>query len=613
MAVNRDIKYINRDFSDFREALINFTRTYYPTTYNDFSPSSPGMMLMEMASYVGDVLSFYLDNQVQENYLQFARETPNLFQLAYMFGYKPRVTQAATTTIDIYQQVPASAGSPDFSYTLYIPQNATITSTTSPLTSFIVQDAVDFSVSSSSDPTEVTVYTAFGGTPQYFLLKKSREATSATINTTTFTFTTPQKFQTIELTGDSIIGILDITDSNGNVWYEVDYLAQDAVFDSIKNTNINDPNFSSATDTPYLLKLKSTQRRFVTRFLNDTTLQIQFGAGTTTDNDATLVPNPDNVGLGLPFGQSKLTTAFAPTNFIFTNTYGIAPSETTLTVRYLTGGGVQANVAANTLTVFQGTRSFLNTQNNTALANAIFESLAVTNPTAAVGGGDGDSIEELRMNTMASYNAQLRAVTQNDYLIRALSLPAKYGVIAKAYIEPTKAQNLTVGEIPSVLDLYILTYNIDKNLTSTSQALKTNLINYLSQYRIVGDSVRVKDGFVINIGIEFEIITLPNYNSNDVLKNCIQSLQTQFKIDDWQMNQPIVMRDLYTTLDRVEGVQSVKQVNISNKVGTADGYSQYAYDLQGATLNGVIYPSLDPSIFEVKYPNSDITGKVVTL
>jgi len=279
----------------------------------------------------------------------------------------------------------------------------------------------------------------------------------------------------------------------------------------------------------------------------------------------------------------------------------------------LTGGGVQANVAANTLTVFQGTRSFLNTQNNTALANAIFQSLAVTNPTAAVGGGDGDSIEELRMNTMASYNAQLRAVTQNDYLIRALSLPAKYGVIAKAYIEPTKAQNLTVGEIPSVLDLYILTYNIDKNLTSTSQALKTNLINYLSQYRIVGDSVRVKDGFVINIGIEFEIITLPNYNSNDVLKNCIQSLQTQFKIDDWQMNQPIVMRDLYTTLDRVEGVQSVKQVNISNKVGTADGYSQYAYDLQGATLNGVIYPSLDPSIFEVKYPNSDITGKVVTL
>ena len=617
MAVNRDIKYINRDFSDFREALINFTRTYYPTTYNDFSPASPGMMLMEMAAYVGDVLSFYLDNQVQENYLQFARETSNLFQLAYMFGYKPKVTQAATTTIDIYQQVPAiSVGGntiPDFSYTLYIPENAPVVGTVSPQTTFLTQDSVDFSISSSQDPTEVTVYTISGGNPTYYLLKKSRQATSATINTTSFTFTTPQKYQTVELTGTDIIGILDVVDSNGNVWYEVDYLAQDAVYDSIKNNNLNDPNFSSATDTPYLLKLKSTQRRFVTRFLNESTLQIQFGAGTNSDNDATIVPNPDNVGLGLPFGQSKLNTAFDPTNFIFTSTYGIAPSNTTLTVRYLTGGGVQANVAANALTVFQGTRSFTSIQNNSALANEIYASLAVTNPSAATGGGDGDSTEDLRLNTIATYNSQLRAVTQNDYLIRALSLPSKYGVIAKAYIEPTKAQNVGLGEVPSVLDLYILTYDSNKNLTSTSQALKTNLINYLSQYRIIGDSVRIKDAFVINIAVDFEIITLPNYNNNDVLRNCITSLQTLFDTSNWQINQPIVLRDLYTTLDRVEGVQSVKQVNIANKVGTIDGYSQYAYDLKGATLNNVIYPSLDPSIFEVKYPNSDIVGKVVTL
>jgi len=615
MAVKRDIKYLNRDFSDLRETLINFTRTYYPTTYNDFSPASPGMLFMEIAAYVGDVLSFYTDNQIQENFLQYARQTNNLFQLAYMFGYKPKITGVASTTIDIYQQVPAKfeGGSyiPDFSYALYVAPNATITANTDATTTFLIEDAVDFSISSSLDPTEVSVYTTAGATPTNYLLKKSRQAISAAVNTTTFTFGAPERFTTVEINTSNIIGILDIVDSDGQVWYEVDYLAQDAVFDSIKNNNVNDPTFSTANDTPYLLKLKTVQRRFVTRFINNTTLQLQFGAGTTNDNDAELVPNPDNVGLGLPFGRSKLTTAYDPTNFIFTQTYGIAPANTTLTVRYLTGGGVNSNVAAGTLTIFNGTTTFANIQTDNTTANLVFSSLAVTNPTVASGGGDGDTIEELRQNTIANYGAQLRAVTQNDYLIRALSLPPKYGTVAKAYIEPTKAQNVNVGEIPSVLDLYILTYNSGGTLTQTSNALKTNLITYLSQYRMIGDSVRIVDAFIINIGVDFEIVTLPNYNNNLVLVQCIQTLQELFNGSKWQINQPIVLRELYTALNNVQGVQSIKQINITNKVGS--GYSNYAYDLKGATLNDVIYPSLDPCIFEVKYPNSDITGRIVTI
>lgn len=616
MAVKRDIKYLNRDFSDLRETLINFTKTYYPTTYNDFSPTSPGMLFMEIAAYVGDVLSYYTDNQIQENFTQYARQTNNLYQLAYMFGYRPKVTGVATTTIDIYQQVPAindGMGSyiPDFSYALYVAPNSTVTANSNLQTSFLIEDAIDFSVSSSLDPTEVTVYTAVGSTPTFYLLKKSRQAISATVNTTTYTFGAPEKFTTIELSNNNIIGILDIKDSDGNTWYEVDYLAQDAVFDSVKNNNINDPTFSSANDTPYILKLKSVQRRFVTRFLNTTTLQLQFGAGTVADNDATLIPNPDNVGLGLPFGRSKLTTAYDPTNFIFTQTYGIAPSNTTLTIRYLTGGGASANLATGTLTIFNGTVTFATKQLDNNTANVVFSSIAVNNPAAATGGGDGDTVEELRQNTIANYGAQLRAVTQNDYLIRALSLPAKYGAIAKAYIEPTKLQNVNAGEIPSVLDLYVLTYNSEGTLKTASTALKTNLSTYLSQYRLIGDTVRIKDAFIVNIGVDFEIITLPNYNNNNVLVNCIQALQKTFNGNNWQINQPIVLRDLYNTLNVIEGVQSVKQINISNKVGS--DYSIYAYDLKGATLNNVIYPSLDPSIFEVKYPNLDITGRIVTL
>jgi hypothetical protein len=615
----KNIQYINRDFSEIRASLMDYARTYFPTTYNDFTPSSPGMMFMEMAAYVGDVMSFYLDNQVQETYLQYARQTNNLYELAYMFGYKPNVTQVATTLVDFYQQVPsklsASTYIPDFDYSLYINQNSQIQSTSDPNVSFLVEDPVDFTVSSSGDPTEVSIFSVDGsGNPLYFLLKKTRKSISSTINTTQFSFTTPQQFSTVEINAPRIIGILDVFDSDSNEWYEVDYLAQECIYKSIKNTNPNDPNLSQYKgDTPYLLQLEQVQRRFISRFLDSGSLQIQFGAGTAADTDETIIPNPDNVGLGLPFEKMKLTTAYAPSNFIFTKTYGIAPSQTTLTVRYLTGGGVISNVPANDLTTLIGTVKFLNSNLNSVTAQTIFDSLAVTNAEAADGGGDGDTVEEIRQNASANFATQLRNVTQDDYLVRSLSMPAKYGVISKAYIEPTKAVTLSAGESNSVLDLYVLSFNVNNQLQLASTALKDNLTTYLSQYRMVNDAVSIKDAFIINIGVNFDIIVLPEFNSNQVLFDCITALKDYFAIKNWQINQPIVLRDIYILLDRITGVQTVKNISISNLVGENLGYSPYSYSISGATIANVIYPSLDPSIFEVKYPDQDIQGRVVNL
>jgi len=619
MATKRNIQYINRDFTELRASLIDYAKTYFPTTYTDFSPTSPGMMFMEMAAYVGDVLSFYLDNQIQENFLQYARQPNNLYELAYMFGYKPNVTQVATTYVDFYQQVPAIGSvpniTPDFNYSLLIQENATVTTSTSPNISFLIQDPIDFSVSSSGDPTEVTVYEVNNsGDPIYFLLKKSRKAISSTINTTEFSFGTPVQFSTVDINADRIVGVLDITDTDGNKWYEVDYLGQEMVYDSIKNTNINDPNLSQYSgDTPYLLKLEKIQRRFASRVITTGSLQLQFGAGTANDTDEQIIPNPNNVGIGLPFELSKLTTAYSPENFLFTKTYGIAPSQTTLTVRYLTGGGVVSNVPANSLNNLNATTTFLNNNLATSAANYVLSSLAVSNPASADGGGDGDTIEEIRQNSSANFSTQLRNVTQNDYLVRTLSMPAKFGVISKAYIEPTKAQSISAGESQSVLDLYVLSYNVNNQLTTASPALKQNVTTYLSQYRMVNDSVNIKDGFIINIGVNFDIIILPNYNSNQVLTSCIAALQDYFRIDNWQINQPIILRDIYILLDKIEGVQTVKTINITNLVGENLGYSKYAYSIPAATANNVIYPSLDPSIFEVKYPNQDIQGRVVPL
>jgi len=619
MAQARDIKYLNKDFTDFRSALVNYSKTYFPTTYTDFSEASPGMMFMEMSSYIGDVLSFYQDNQIQETFTQYARRFENLFDLAYVMGYKPQVTGVATVDLDFYQTVPALLSGPDiyqpdYRYALLIGENAQIGSTSNSNVNFLTEDTLDFTVSSSQDPTEVTIYTVDGGNrPQTYLLKKTRKAISATITTTTISAgSTPQEFFTTTINAPNIIGILDITDSDGNIWYEVPYLAEEMVYDSIRNTNPNDPNnYLNEGEAPYLLQLKQTQRRFATRFINSGSLEIQFGAGTSQDVEEEVTPNSDNVGLGLPFEKNKLTTAYSPTNFIFTPTYGIAPTGD-LTIRYLTGGGVVANVNANTLTnIKEIDKTFVNFSNTdpSGLYQESFDSLVINNPNAASGGRGGDSIEELRQNIISNFNTQYRTVTPDDYTVRALSMLPKYGKIAKVYTEKAKASANTGANV----DLYILSFDNNGNLTTASSTLKQNLSTYLSQFRTIGDSVAIKNAFIVNIGIDFEIITLPNYNNNEVLRNCILALQSYFNIRNWQINEPIIYRDVYAVLDQIDGVQTVKNIYFSNKTTINGSYSQFAYDVEGATLNGVVYPSIDPMIFEVKYPSSDIKGKIVNL
>jgi len=617
--LKRDIRYIDRDFNEFRNALVNYSKTYFPNTYNDFTDTSTGMLFMEMASYVGDVLSFYLDNQIQETFIQKAKQQENLYQMAYLLGYKPKVTTASTVEIDFYQQLPAKLEGgeyvPDFNYALIIPENTTITSNLSSTQNFIIEDAIDFSASGSLNPTTVSVYQIVGTNPSYFLLKKSRKAISSTINSTQFTFNSAVRFDTRTISTTNIIGVLDVVDSDGNTWYEVPNMAQENVFDTIRNTNTSDPTYNQEEDAPYLLQLKQVQRRFTTRFINSGSLEFEFGAGATTSNDEMIIPNPDNVGLGLPFERDQLTTAFSPLNFIFTNTYGIAPYNTTLTVRYLTGGGIKSNVESGTLTVLDDTNfKFINPNlANTSLANQIFASISSNNPLAADGGQDGDTIEELRLNALGNFQNQLRTVTKEDYLIRSLSMPSNLGVIAKAYAVPSKIEKYQPGELPTMLDLYVLTYNSDKKLKIASKLIKRNLQTYLAEYRMINDSVKIKDAFVINIEIVFGIIVLPNYNNNATITKCISSLTNLFDIDQWQINEPILMKDLYILLDKVEGVQTVKSVIINNLTGEDLGYSSYAYDVQGATIDDVIYPSLDPMIFEVKFPTIDIKGRVVPL
>jgi len=615
---NPQINYYARDFESLRSTLINYTKTYFPDTYNDFSPASTGMMFMNMAAYVGDILSFYLDNQIQETFIQYAKQEENIFALAYLLGYKPAISSPAVTTIDFYQQLPAvlsgSVAVPDFSYALTIPVSTQISNNFGLQTSFLLNGPIDFSFSSSLDPTEISVYQVSNGTPTYFLVKKSVVATEGTLKTKQFSFGVAQEFPTVLIQDNDIVYISNCFDSNGNTWYEVDNLAQDFIYDDVSNTPYNDPNTSTsdAFATPNLLQLKKIERKFATRFINSNNLEIQFGNGGITNTTEDIIPNPNNVGLGLPIGRSKLTTAFSPTNFIFSNTYGIAPSNTVLTFSYLTSNGTTGNLPANTLVQFnKNILRFKTTGLDPSISNIVINSVTCTNPQAASGGGNGDTLDQIKQNALGSFQSQLRAVTPNDYLIRAYSLPSNLGTVAKAYVTPEKLSNIQPGETPSILDLYILSQNVDGSYSIANNSLKQNLKTYLSQYRSITDTVKIKDAFIINIGVEFEIVVRPNSVGDMVLSMCIDSINKFFDRGKWQINQPILLDDLYSSLDLVEGIQTVKNIKITNLTSSNGNYSTYAYDVIGATVNNIVYPSVDPMIFELKSPTTDIKGKIV--
>jgi hypothetical protein len=616
---NKNITYLNKDFNSFRAALIEYARTYYPTSYNDFSTSSPGTMFIEMASYVGDVLSFYLDNQIQENFLEYAKQTTNIYNLAYMLGYRPKVTSAAVVTLDVYQQVPSIGLNyePDFNYAMVVEPGLQVRSNTGNQV-FYCPNRIDFKLSSSIDPTDITVYTTSGGNPSTYLLKKSTTAISGQVKTTRLTFGAVERFPIRTIQDENIIEILSVTDqTTGGKWYEVPYLAQDYILKPVTNTALNYPElYQEANQVPYILERVQVPKRFVSRFNSQDVLELEFGAGIQAFSGS--VPNPFNVGIGTVNGMDMLNTAFDPTNFVTNNSYGIVPYNDTLTVQYLAGGGAAANVAANQLTqLLTSTTTFTSTV-NPAIAATIQRSLATSNPDPAIGGGDGDTLESIKLNTLASFPAQMRAVTQQDYLGILLGMPSKFGQVSKAYVTKdtvTFAQYLAgqPGERdPLATSIYLLTYNSLGAFDIPGPALLRNIQTYLEQYRMLTDTILLKPGYIVNIKVDFDIVLRPNYPAQDVLGACLVTLKGYFNRENWQINQPIILSEIYTLLDQIAGVQTVQSINISNIAGTNSGYSQYSYDIPGATLNGVIYPSLDPCIFEVRYPDLDIQGRVVT-
>jgi len=642
----KDVNYLAKNFPEFRQNLIEFAKSYYPNTYTDFNEASPGMMFIEMAAYVGDVMSFYIDNQFKENLLLFAKEQRNVIAISQALGYKPNLVSPATVEATIYQMVPALGATfnyePDKKFFLKILANSKFSSDTDSPQVFTSVEDVDFADASNRDFTILSRDN--NNAPTMYVVSKKIKLVAATSKTITFTFGSPQKFTRVEIPDTNIISITNVTDSDGNVWNEVDYLGQDLIIEERDVGNRNADGFLSngliATGSLAPAKLavfRKKPRRFVTRINDSLKMEMWFGSGTGDVDDTIISLNATQIA-NSKYNQVIANQSLDPSDFISSDTFGIAPANTTLTVTYLVGGGVESNVPSNTITLVDSvsvanrTTDYAPTEQN--LYAQVLSSIAILNEEPARGGGRTQTIEEIRQNALAFFNAQNRVVTDKDYIVRTLAMPTKFGQVSKVFVvrdeqinaiglqdsgslalnndqNPFNDRTYVYDPVaPNAINLYVLGYDDQRRLAKLNGLVKRNLAKYLEQYRVLTDDVNIVDAFVVNIGVEFHIVVYRNYNMNDVLARCIDAIKDFFDTDKWQINQPIIMNDLRLTIGSVDGVQTVTNVAITNKYKFKDGrdYFEYRYPIDEANVEDVIYPSLDPCIFEVRYPDTDIIG-----
>ena len=671
-----NVNYLNKDFSAFKNTLMEYAKTYFPNTYRDFNETSPGMMLIEMGAYVGDVLSFYIDQQYKEMMLPLAEERRNIINIANMLGYKVKPITPAYVDLTFTCLVDADSTDannivPKFDEAFAIDKGAKISSTTDSNVIFETLDIVDFTTSSSIAP-EQNSFNSNGIVDDYKLTRKVK-AVSGETKTIEFTVGVPQKFLKLTLSETNVIDIIKVTDSNGNVWHETDFLVQDRVpiethydnSESGRDNAYDDGTNILTVPVPYTLQYKQTSKRFITEINEDDTTSLIFGngvlrSGQTLGSDFLQL---DQVGITIPGEIEDFDSTQDPFTGDLQSTLGETPAHTTLTVHYRVGGGISSNVPSGDLITIDSSADIVGTSSG--------KSLSVTNEYPARGGSAGESVDEIRMKSKAFFTTQNRCVTQEDYEARVMAMPAKFGNIAKVFADRSDLQSifetadingddqLTLSEFQSIygqgsldqvpgIDLYVLSYDNNKNLVTlpstgnVTHPIKTNLKNYLSNYRIITDEISIKDGKVINFGVVFDVVAYKSSNKAEVKLRCIDKIKEYFNIDKMQFHQPIYTGDLEYELMGLDGVKSVNYVQLTqdfnNVIGLngtdllwdynkdfpdgADGEShsgQYGWEYNFSffygdnaitEVNGVVLPSVTPSVFELKNPRENVKGIV---
>jgi hypothetical protein len=595
----REINYLSKDFDGYKQDLIVFLKKYFPNEWQDFNEASGGMALLEMIAYLGDSLAFLLDRQVNEGFIDRAIESKNIFTLAQNVGYSPNLSTPAVTNLSIsatFQD--ATSGSVLFS----IKKGSRVTTSFEPSVSFEILEDVDFSSSAHR------VHTKGEGATQATYSVTGVSAAAGVSKLFSYSVaTTPTSFLRVELPDTNITEIFSASSSDGYEWYKVDNLAQETIFAGETNTT------SSSGDVPFILKLKRVPRRFVEEKTANGKTAITFGSGISSAEDNEIIPNPED--FVLPISMRGSVSGFSPmaidsSNFLKTKTLGMAPAaNTTLDVNYRVGGGLATNVGSSTLTRFTTNDiEFKNPEIETTaptVTEALKRTISVTNPEQASGGAERESLVSIKQNALSFFNAQNRAVTLTDYQVRVLSMPAKFGSVFRSYARKDPANSLGV-------ELVLMARNSRGELIAPSDTLKNNIETYIKRFKSFSDSVKLTDGNVVDIGTDFSIVAAPNINPNEALLDAFNIVKPMLRTELGNFNDTLVISDFVAKLQASTKIRSVVRFNFTNLANTVDGrqYSTTTFDIPANTINGILSLPEDV-VWEVKYPNLDIVGRIV--
>jgi hypothetical protein len=596
--------YLAKDFSSFRTDLTTYARNYFSDQITDFSEAGLGGMFVELAAFVGDTMSFYLDHQFNELNPATATEVRNIQNHAKNVGVKVVGAAPAVANITFYIEVPATILS-DLTYfpdetAFPIVKTGTVLLSSTGVTFTLTED-LDFSERNVDDVLQAayTISTTDSdGNPTHYILTRNLECVSGTIRKDSYNLGgVLVPFRTITLTRPDVTQIINVRDTSGNEYYEVESLTQDTVFTRVQNL---DEDRDDVSDN---LAIIAAPYRYITAVNFTTRLStIQFGSGDATTTDDDIIADPSD--LALPLYGKKTFSRFSidPNSLLKTSTLGISPVNTTISVEYRFGGGVSHNVAAESIRTTTSLQLMFPQSPSSDVQNAVIKSFDVKNAASASGGAAALTIEELRSLISPARNQQSRIVTQQDLLARIYTLPAIFGRVYRAGLRKNE-------ENPLSTELYLICRDKNLNLVIPPDALKKNLRLYLNEFRLISDAVDVLDASVVNYKINFSIVVTPTSNKSTVLAAVISAIKSVSDIKYFQIDQPIVEADIINAIINAAGVLSLISLEFNNAYGVVGDktYSDYDFDMTANLYKGMIVGP-PGSIFELKYPDTDITG-----
>ena len=592
---NVAINYTNRDFESIRQDLEDFAKRYYPDTYKDFNRASFGSLMLDTVSYVGDILSYYLDYQMNETFLDSAIEYNNVVKLARQLGYKLQTSPSSYGRLTFYVEVPASSLGlgPDNSLIPVLQAGSTFSSTGGGF--YTLLGDVDF----SSEGNQVVVGSADSvtGVPLTYVIRATGTAVSGRGGNETISVGGFQRFRRVPLGISNITDVIKVTDTEGNEYFEVDHLSQNTIYKAIRNTT------TTRSTVPNLLKAVPVSRRFTVETIDNQTF-LQFGYGSDSDTLQNPVVDPSEVVLDLNGRSYTTDTNFDPTKLIDTDKFGVGPSNTSLNIQYRFNTTSDVNAAVDTITLVGSANFRFGNQGSLSLSNrnSVVNSLEVTNEEQFVGSVALPSSEEIRQRAFSYFATQNRAVTAQDYQAICYGMPAKFGMIKRIAI--TK----DADEFKRNVNIYTLSENSSGKLTVANTTLKNNLKNWITQYKMISDTVDILDAQIVNYDISYEILIDINANRFDVINSCNEKLTSKLAMKQ-DIGEPIKITDIYRELQKVNGVVDVTSVDIGLKSGGI--YSESNYDFDAAlSSDGRMIEAQPNVVFELKYPNIDIKGAI---